>query len=107
MKKPAYLSSGDRVALISTARKIDQRIFNSAVETFESWGLEIIPGKNLFAEENQYAGSDALRLNDLQQALDDPTISAIICARGGYGTLRIIDGVSWSNFLKLPQILRL
>lgn len=103
MKQPAYLSSGDRIALISTARKIDQRIFDSAVETFKSWDLEIVPGKNLFAEEHQFAGSDALRLQDLQSAFDDPSISAIICARGGYGTSRIIDEVSWDSFLKLPK----
>ena len=103
MKQPAYLSSGDRVALISTARKIDLRIFNSAVDVFKSWGLEIVPGKNLFAEEDQFAGSDALRLEDLQHALDDPTISAVICARGGYGTVRILDSIDWSKFLKLPK----
>jgi len=103
VKQPAYLTSGDRVALISTARKIDQRIVDSAVKTFSSWGLEIVPGKHLFAEEDQFAGSDELRMQDFQSALDDPSISAIICARGGYGTVRIVDGISWKNFLELPK----
>lgn len=103
MKQPAFLSSGDRVALISTARKIDQTILDSAIETFKSWGLEIVPGKNLFAEENQFAGSDELRLSDLQDAIDDPSISAIICARGGYGTARLVDKINWDNFLNKPK----
>ena len=103
MIRPAYLQKGDRIALISTARKIDDDIFNSARDIFSSWGLELIAGENLYASEDQFAGSDELRLRDLQWALDDETINAVICARGGYGTARIIDGLSWHGFKKSPK----
>ena len=71
MISPKKLQKGDKIAIISTARKISYDELNTSIKTFESWGLEVIFGPNLFKEENQFAGSDDERLADLQWVLED------------------------------------
>lgn len=103
MITPKYLKKGDSVAIVSTARKISKEEIQPAIKLLESWGLKAILGKTIGAEENQFAGSDALRAEDFQKMLDDPKIKAIWCARGGYGTVRIIDKLDFSAFKKNPK----
>lgn len=100
---PPFLNQNDKVCLLSTARKVTEMEIKPAVEILKSWDLKVILGKNLFEEENQFAGSDEMRLYDLQTAINDPEIKAIFCARGGYGTPRIIDLLDWSEFKKHPK----
>ncbi len=100
---PPKLRKGDKVALISSARKVAPEEIQSAIDILNQWGLEVILGKNLFAQQNQFAGSDAQRASDLQEALDDETIQAVLFARGGYGTVRIIDKIDFSQFVKNPK----
>ncbi|MCJ8165601.1 LD-carboxypeptidase [Pontibacter sp. E15-1] len=97
------LRPADRIAIVATARKITAPEVEVAVRTFESWGLEVVLGETIGANYNQFAGDDALRLQDLQRMLDEPGIKAIICARGGYGTTRIIDQVDFTQFQKHPK----
>ncbi|MDY0103863.1 MAG: LD-carboxypeptidase [Lentimicrobium sp.] len=103
MITPEFLKPGDKVAIVATARKISPAEVESAVKTMESWGLEVVIGDSLFAEDRQFAGNDMQRTNDFQAMLDHPEIRAIICARGGYGTVRIIDGLDFSSFIKHPK----
>lgn len=103
MQLPPYLKPGDRVHLISTARKVDPQAIQQARQLFESWGLQVSFGDHLFASEHQFAGSDEARLADLQKALDDPAIQAIFCAKGGYGTTRLLDRLLWTSFLQHPK----
>ena len=100
---PPYLKEGDKIAIVATARKISKDDVDAAGEILRRLNFEVVYGKNLFEEENQFAGSDDLRASDLQWALDDETIKAIIIARGGYGTLRIIDKINFSLFNKNPK----
>jgi len=100
---PAYLKCGDNIGIIATARKISQAEIKPAIDKFSEWGLNVVFGKNIFSESNQYAGTDEQRLSDLQQMLDDDSIKAIIIARGGYGTVRIIDKIDFSKFIKNPK----
>lgn len=100
---PPFLSSGDTVRIISTARKVSQEEIAPAIQLLESWGLKVETGKFLFSEYHQFAGTDSEREYDLQSALDAPLVKAIFCARGGYGTPRIIDGINWSEFKKHPK----
>lgn len=97
------LRPGDRIAIVATARKIPAQDIEVAVQTFKSWGLEVLLGETIGASYNQFAGDDALRLQDLQRALDDDRIKVIVCARGGYGTTRIIDQVDFTHFRKHPK----
>lgn len=101
--RPDYLKKGDRIALVSTARKITAEELKAPIAALESWGLEVVLGKSIGAVENQFAGSDDLRRADFQQQLDDLSIKAILCARGGYGTIRIIDQLDFSTFCKQPK----
>jgi muramoyltetrapeptide carboxypeptidase len=100
---PPYLKKGDAVGIISTARKISLDEITPAVEAFKKWSLEVVVGNTIGAAENQFAGSDALRTADLQRMFDDPAIKAIVCGRGGYGTLRIIDNIDFKQFKKSPK----
>lgn len=74
-----------------------------AVALLESWGLEVVLGETIDASWHQFAGDDELRAHDLQQFIDDDSVKAVIAARGGYGTVRIIDSVDFSHFAKNPK----
>jgi len=103
MITPPYLKKGDKIALVSPARKISPAEVETAINIFKAWGLEVVLGDHLFASFNQFAGSDDQRQSDFQQMLDDGSIRAIICSRGGYGTVRIIDRLDFTRFLQSPK----
>jgi muramoyltetrapeptide carboxypeptidase len=103
MITPPFLKSGDKVGIAAPAGKVDAQKLNFAVDALESWGLEVVLGKNVFNHHHQFAGTDQERIADLQQLLDDTSIKAVLSARGGYGTLRIIDQLDFSNFAKRPK----
>jgi muramoyltetrapeptide carboxypeptidase len=100
---PEFLKRGDTVGITATARKIDLESLLPAIELLKSWGLQVVIGKTIGQEENQLAGSDLLRANDFQELLDNPNIKAIWGAKGGYGTVRIIDKIDFTNFKKQPK----
>jgi muramoyltetrapeptide carboxypeptidase len=103
MKSPQLLKKGDKVGIVSTARKISAEEVQPAIEKLQSWGLEVELGPNLFQSYHQFAGTDAQRASDFQFMIDREDIKAIICARGGYGTVRIIDQLDFSRFQKNPK----
>lgn len=103
MQSPPKLKPGDKIAIIATARKISTEEIKPAVEILQKWGFETAFGRNLFRENNQFAGTDKERTEDLQWALDDESINAILCARGGYGTVKIIDKIDFSKFTEKPK----
>jgi muramoyltetrapeptide carboxypeptidase len=100
---PTYLKQGDKIGLISTARKINKEELQSAIELLTSWGLEIVLGQNLFNSYHQFSGTDQERQSDLQHMLDNEYVKGIICVRGGYGTVRIIDSLNFELFQKQPK----
>ena len=102
MKAPPYLQPGDKVAIVCPASYIKGDI-DVAVKTLENWGLTVQVGASVTSQFHQFAGEDTLRTKDLQQALDDPTIKAIIAGRGGYGSVRIIDKLDFSRFTAQPK----
>ena len=97
------LNIGDKIGIISTARKISLEELNPSIKLLEEWGLKVVFGKNLFKEDNQFSGTVTQRLSDLQSMIDDDCIKAILCARGGYGTVQIIDQIDFSNLMKNPK----
>jgi|UniRef100_UPI00404A9648 muramoyltetrapeptide carboxypeptidase len=99
---PPYLTSGDTVAITCPAKKLPRDILD-AVKLLESWGLNVVLGETVNASWNQFAGTDELRAADMQRFLDDTNIKAIFAARGGYGTIRIIDRVDFSSFRNHPK----
>jgi muramoyltetrapeptide carboxypeptidase len=103
MQIPPYLKKGDTIGLLSTARKIDAQQLESTVAMLEGWGLNVRLGASIGASEHQFAGDDALRAANFQQFIDDDSIQAILCARGGYGTMRMIDRVDFGKFRVQPK----
>jgi len=103
MVTPPFLKHGDTIAIVSTARKITKTDLEPALELLASWGFKAILGHTIGAEEHQFAGDDTLRTQDFQAMLDNPNLKAIWCARGGYGTVRILDGLNFSVFKKNPK----
>ena len=96
---PKKIKIGDKFGIISTARKISLDELRPAIKILESWGVEVIMGDNLFEQDNQFSGKISQRSADLQQMLDNDSIKAILCARGGYGSVQIIDHVDFSNLI--------
>lgn len=103
MTRPPYLSSGNKIGIVSTARKISKGELQPALAIISDWGFETVLGKTIGAEENQLAGSDEIRAGDFQTMLDDPEIRAILCARGGYGTVRMVDKLNFQRFSEAPK----
>ena len=100
---PPPLQAGQRVALVSPARKIAAAELAPAIATLESWGLDVVLGASIAGDHHQFAGDDDLRRRDFQQQLDDSGIRAVLCARGGYGTARIVDGLDLTGFAAAPK----
>ena len=100
---PPFLQPGQRVAIVAPARKISPAEVAAAVQALTSWGLEVVLGESIGAASHQFAGEDALRRRDFQRQLDDTSIRAILCARGGYGTARLIDDLNFSQFTENPK----
>ncbi len=103
MYQPAALQKGDKIGIISPAGKIDSEKVGIAVSKIEDAGYKVVLGNHVFDEENQFAGSDMNRLCDFQLMLDDPEIKAIFCARGGYGSVRILEHLDFDLFIRNPK----
>ncbi len=99
---PPYLKKGDLVAITCPAKR-PQKPMDDAVALLQSWGLRVVLGETLNAAFHQFAGNDALRANDFQHFIDDNEVKAIFAARGGYGTIRIIDDIDISNLRNNPK----
>ena len=103
--QPPYLKAGDTVAIVAPSGVLKNRNdeVNRAKKLLESWKLHVVIGKNVYSQADHFAGTDQERCEDFQIALDDPKIKAIWSARGGYGTVRILDKLDYTQFLKQPK----
>lgn len=104
MITPRLLRRGDRVAVVAPAGKVKKDVLDVAIRKLERWDLKVAVGENVMSKSHSYlAGSDEERLEDLQEALDSRRIKAIFCARGGYGTTRILSQIDFTRFRKYPK----
>jgi muramoyltetrapeptide carboxypeptidase len=98
------LKAGDTVGIVAPARKIAPSQLEAAIKTLQSWGLKTLLSKNIFSAKHSYlAGSDEERRADFQSFIDDSEVNAILCARGGYGSTRIIEDIDFSSLKKSPK----
>jgi muramoyltetrapeptide carboxypeptidase len=102
---PPYLQKGDTIAIVAPAGilKNREKTIQKAKKLAESWGLEVVLGSNVFNQNNHFSGTDTERCLDFQEALDNKNIKAIWSARGGYGSVRILDLLDFSEFKKQPK----
>lgn len=104
MLRPSSLEPGDWIGIVAPGRKVSYPHIEAALNTFASWGLEVELAPNLVSNDHSYlASTDANRAGDFQRMLDDERIKAIVCARGGYGTTRILDQLDFSSFKRSPK----
>ena len=103
MIMPPFLKPGDRIRIVAPAGKVQKDKVVPGIELLREEGFEVIIGRNVFNHQFQYAGDDKQRAFDLQEAIDDPETKAIICARGGYGTVRLIERLDFSPLLENPK----
>ena len=103
MKTPEYLKKGSKIALVAPARKISREEIAAAVKWIEEKGFVAVYDDRLFAEYHQLAGDDDFRASVLQDYLDRDDIDAILCARGGYGTIRIVDKLDFTKLAIHPK----
>jgi muramoyltetrapeptide carboxypeptidase len=101
--EPPFLKPGDEVAIVSPSFCIHENILSEAVEFLGKWGLRVRIGKNAAKMDGPFAGTDEERLHDLQEMTDDKDIKAVLCSRGGYGLLKIIDRVDFSGLKNNPK----
>lgn len=100
---PAFLKQGDTIGITAPAGYITRQEISSAIQKMESWGYKIRIGETIDKRDFTFGGTDEERGRDFQQMLDDPKIKAIMCARGGYGVVRIIDKLNWEKFKTKPK----
>ncbi|NSL88430.1 S66 peptidase family protein [Chitinophaga solisilvae] len=100
---PPYLKPGDIIGITCPAGYIRREEIQAAVRIMESWGFNIRIGKTVGARDYSFGGTDAERLQDLQAMMNDKSIKAVMCGRGGYGTARIIDQLDFSRFRENPK----
>jgi muramoyltetrapeptide carboxypeptidase len=100
---PPYLQPGDSIGITCPAGDITVKEIQPAVQLIESWGFKTKVGTTVGKKDFIYGGTDAERLADFQQMLDDPEVKAILCARGGYGAVHIIDQINFSPLLQYPK----
>ena len=103
MISPPFLKKGDKIGIVAPARKIRKKELEPSFEIINRYGFDVVYSDNLFSEDNQFAGSDNTRARDLQQMLDNESVKAIMFARGGYGSIRIIDRLNFNKFKDNPK----
>lgn len=100
---PPYLNQGDKIAILSPSSKIDKLFLKGAKKRLETWGLVPVLMKHASSSSGHYAGTIKQRLEDLQTAMDDESIKAILCSRGGYGAVHLIDKLDFTRFREQPK----
>jgi muramoyltetrapeptide carboxypeptidase len=104
IKFPPYLKKGDTIGITCPAGYLVKSKADACIKILQQWGFEVMVGKTLGSSSNNYfSGSDEKRLNELQAMLDDESINAILCGRGGYGVSRIIDQLDFTKFKRKPK----
>lgn len=103
MIAPAPLKKGDLIYITAPAKAIDESPVFFTRDFFIKQGFRVEISKHCFGQFNYFSGTDEERMEDLQYGIDHPEVKAILCARGGYGCVRILDGIRWANMLREPK----
>lgn len=100
---PPALKKGDMIGITSPAGFITREDLTPAIRQLEAWGFTIQLGATIGKRDHSFGGTDEERARDFQQMIDDPSIKAVMCARGGYGIVRIIDQINFSRLATRPK----
>jgi muramoyltetrapeptide carboxypeptidase len=100
---PPFLQKGSKIALVAPSGAVEAAYIETACQTLQNWGLQVVLGAHVMGKYHRFAGTDAERIADLQAAIDAPDVAAILCARGGYGLARIVDKINFTPLLTRPK----
>ncbi len=100
---PSYLKKGDTIGIVCPSGYMPLDKVETCINTLKNWGYKVVVGNTVGNQFNYFSGTDEERLKDLQSMLDDASIKAVLCGRGGYGLSRIIDKINFSTFKKNPK----
>ncbi|MEI7503491.1 MAG: LD-carboxypeptidase [Paludibacter sp.] len=100
---PPFLNPNDQIRIVSPSGFINPEFVDGATKVLTSWGLQVSEGEFTRSEYGRFAGTKEQRIADLQMALNDPNVNAILCSRGGYGISQIIDKLDFTQFTVLPK----
>jgi muramoyltetrapeptide carboxypeptidase len=100
---PQLLKKGDTIAILAPAKRIEKEFVDFAVEIIESQGLKALVSKHCLGQHHYFSGTVKERVEDLQWAIDNENVKAILCARGGYGCIQLLDRINWAGFLDDPK----
>jgi muramoyltetrapeptide carboxypeptidase len=103
MITPKPLKPGDKIGIVAPSRKVVNSDLEESVKLLESWGYKTVLGENIFDTHHQYAGDDETRAGDFLRMIGNPDIKAILCARGGYGTVRLLEKFDREKMLQYPK----
>lgn len=98
-----FLNPGEQIRIIAPASVVERDYIVNTVQSLEALGYKVSLGKYIFSVFNQFAGTDEQRIQDFQEGIDDSEVKAIFCARGGYGSVRIINSLDFSSFREHPK----
>lgn len=98
MQMPPFLKPGDTIGIVASARKVSPEEIEAALTAAHNHGYKTLLADNIFQADNQFSGSDQARAAGINQMLHNPDVKAIWCARGGYGSVRLIDKIDWANW---------
>ncbi|MFR9164824.1 MAG: S66 peptidase family protein [Dysgonomonas sp.] len=100
---PQYLKKGDKVVIVSPAGYTERKYIDGAASTLSDWGLNVIIAPHATGQNGRFSGTVEERLSDLQNAMDDPDTKMILCSRGGYGAVHLIEKLDFKNIRKYPK----
>ena len=103
MIQPPALNPGDLIYITAPAKLMDAQAVTYAKKHLEENGFKVLISKNCLGKHHYFSGTDEERLWDLQFGIDHPDVRAILCARGGYGSIRLVDRINWANMLREPK----
>lgn len=100
---PSPLQPGDLIAIVAPAKAIEKEHVEFAQQFFEAAGFRVVIGEHCLGAHQYFSGDEAQRLMDFQHALNNPEVKAIVCARGGYGCVQLMDRIQWAAQLREPK----
>ena len=100
---PTSLQKGDLIAIVAPAKAIEREHVLFAKAFFEKEGFRVEIGENCLGQHHYFSGDEGQRMTDFQSALDNPEVKAIVCARGGYGCVQLLDRIQWAAQLREPK----
>jgi muramoyltetrapeptide carboxypeptidase len=100
---PPFLKQGDTIGITCPAGAVEMAKMDNCFKALKKWGLNVKYGDTVGKKWQRFGGTDAERAADFQTMLDDDSIQAILFAKGGYGTMRMMDAINWNHFMQQPK----